>query len=223
MSKFTSAFKAKVAIEAIKEKETIAELAKRFEVSTKKIVEWESEFLANSAQAFEKPADSKKELKKLTADNKRLLKKVGQMTIERDFFCESLRGCRIESEIAEIEKRRPAGLSRNRFCKLMKFNRSTLYYKPKGESDENLQIMEEMKRYHTNHPAAGVLTMVNMLALKGIVANPKRVRRLMRLMGIKAVYPQKSNVRLVCEEEGAAKITFELSVSGAQSSKNTFT
>ena len=48
MSKFTSAFKAKVAIEAIKEKETVAELAKRYEVSPKKITEWKDEFLANA-------------------------------------------------------------------------------------------------------------------------------------------------------------------------------
>ena len=80
------------------------------------------------------------------------------MTIECVFFCESLRGCRTESEIAEIVKRRPAGLSRNRFCKLMHFNRSTLYNKPKGESEGNLRIMEEMDRYYMEHPTAGVLT-----------------------------------------------------------------
>lgn len=94
--------------------------------------------------------------------------------------------------MAEIEKRRPAGLSRNRFCKLMQFNRSTLYYKPKGESEENLRIMEEMDKYYMEHPTAGVLTMVNMLALIGIMVNQKRARRLLRLMGINAIYPKKS-------------------------------
>ena len=52
MIKFTPAYKAKVAIEAIKENETVTELAKRFEVSPGKIVEWKAEFLANAAQAF---------------------------------------------------------------------------------------------------------------------------------------------------------------------------
>lgn len=82
-------------------------------------------------------------------------------------------------------------MSRNRFCKLMHLNRSNLYYKPKGESAENLHIMELMDRYYTEHPTSGVLTMVNMLALLGITANPKRVRRLLRKMGLLAIYPKK--------------------------------
>ena len=76
----------------------------------------------------------------------------------------------------------------------MQFNRSNLYYKPKGESEEcsalplccakNLHVMEQMDRYYLEHPTAGVLTMVNMLSLLGIVVNPKRVRRLLRKMNI---------------------------------------
>ena len=86
MSKFTSAFKAKVAIEAIKEKETVAELAKRYEVTPGKIKEWKEEFLANAEQAFEKPVNNEKEVKALKQEKERLLKKDGQLTLECDFF-----------------------------------------------------------------------------------------------------------------------------------------
>ena len=86
MSKFTPAFKAKVAIEAIKETSTIEELAKRFEVSPSKITEWKDEFLRNAGQAFERPSDNKKELRQLKSENERLLRKVGQLTIDCDFF-----------------------------------------------------------------------------------------------------------------------------------------
>ena len=82
-------------------------------------------------------------------------------------------------------------MSRKKFCDYMHFNRSNLYYNPKGESEENLRIMEAMDKYYLEHPTAGVLTMVNMLFLLGFVVNPKRVRRLLRKMNIHAVYPQK--------------------------------
>jgi transposase len=86
MSKFTAAFKAKVAIETIKEKETVQELARRFGVSPSKVTEWKDEFLAHAEQAFDRPSDSRKEMKKLKSENDRLLKKVGQLTIDCDFF-----------------------------------------------------------------------------------------------------------------------------------------
>lgn len=107
------------------------------------------------------------------------------------FFCQSLRGRQTQSEIIELEKKRPAGIPRKRYCKLMGLNRTTLYYKPKGESTENLKMMEMMDKYYLDHPTAGVLTMVNMLILAGLTVGTKRVRRLMRKMGLMVIYPQK--------------------------------
>ena len=48
-----------------------------------------------------------------------------------------------------------------------------------------------MDEYHSEHPTAGVRTMRSMLLMQGIAVNEKRVRRLMRKMGIQAIYPQK--------------------------------
>lgn len=89
LSKYDSAFKAKVAMEAMKERESLSELAKRFNVSPTKITQWKEEFMQNAFQAFEKPADNKRELKKIKAENERLLRKVGQMTIDCDFFAKA--------------------------------------------------------------------------------------------------------------------------------------
>ncbi len=74
----------------------------------------------------------------------------------------------------------------------MKCNRSSLYYEPKGESKENLELMEAMDKYYLGHPTAGVRTMVNMFLLQGKAVNAKRIRRLMRKMNLVPIYPQRS-------------------------------
>lgn len=55
--KFSAAFKAKVAIEALKKRESLAELSKRFEVHPNMISKWKQDFLENSASVFEKEKD----------------------------------------------------------------------------------------------------------------------------------------------------------------------
>lgn len=75
---------------------------------------------------------------------------------------------------------------------LLEIPRSTLYYKPIGESPENLEIMQKMDKHHIEHPTCGVLGMQDMLRLNGFQINHKRIRRLMRLMNIRVKYPQKS-------------------------------
>ena len=85
-SKFDSAFKAKVAIEAIKESKTLSELAVEYGVSPNKITQWKEELLDNANQAFEKGGVSAVEMKKVKDERDRLYKKVGQLTLECDFF-----------------------------------------------------------------------------------------------------------------------------------------
>lgn len=82
--KFSSAFKAKVAIEALKEKETLAELSRRFEVSQEIISRWKGEFVKLSSGVF----DNKhvKDDCTPTEDVKTLRAKIGELTIERDFL-----------------------------------------------------------------------------------------------------------------------------------------
>ena len=65
-------------------------------------------------------------------------------------------------------------------CDLLGISKSGLYYLPKGESDENLEIMKKMDKYHHDHPTYGVLQMQDYLFALGFIVNHKRVRRLMR-------------------------------------------
>ena len=76
-------------------------------------------------------------------------------------------------------------------CELLQINRSSLYYRPLGESPENLKLMRQMDCHATQFPAKGMLFMVHMLGRKGYRVNPKRVRRLLRKMGHRNLYPRK--------------------------------
>lgn len=88
-SKFDSAFKAKVAIEALQEKEPLAVLAKKYNVAPSVITSWKEELLQNSSKAFESDATDKREVRQLKSQNERLMRKVGQLTLECDFFAQA--------------------------------------------------------------------------------------------------------------------------------------
>jgi len=83
--KFSSAFKARVAIETLKERETLAELSKRFEVHPNMIGKWKQEFLEKSSTVFEGKSEEKPEV-----DADKLYSKIGQLEIENDFLKKSL-------------------------------------------------------------------------------------------------------------------------------------
>ena len=73
-------------------------------------------------------------------------------------------------------------------CRILGLSRTAHYYKPKGESEENLQIMKKIDKEHIEHPAKGVVGMTDFLLENNFKVGLRRVRRLMRLMGIQAVY-----------------------------------
>lgn len=77
-------------------------------------------------------------------------------------------------------------------CKILSLSRSNLYYKKAGEPPENLLVMKLMDEEYTRRPYKGVLRMMAYLDELGHCVNVKRARRLLRLMGLEAIYPKKN-------------------------------
>jgi putative transposase len=85
---------------------------------------------------------------------------------------------------------RPAGMSILRQCELLELARSTFYYQPLGENAYNLMLMRLIDEQFTKRPFYGIPRMTAWLRATGHLVNEKRIRRLMRRMGLETIYPK---------------------------------
>jgi len=79
-------------------------------------------------------------------------------------------------------------ISVRRQCQLLVLPRSSLYYLTQPESDEDLRLMREIDELHLLYPFFGSRQLTRWLRRQGEVINRKRVRRLMRLLGLETIY-----------------------------------
>ena len=75
-------------------------------------------------------------------------------------------------------------------CRILGINRSGLYYNPVPTSQETLTIMGLLDKEHTRHPFYGVPKMTEFLKRTGYTIGPDKVRTLLRMMGLEAIYPK---------------------------------
>ena len=80
--KYTPEFKAQVAIETLKDQSTLAELAKKYEVSPTMISHWKADLVKNAGSAFGKQGKSEEEVEK---KNQELYAKIGKLEMMLDF------------------------------------------------------------------------------------------------------------------------------------------
>ena len=84
-TKHTATFKAKVALAAVREHETVAEIARRYKVHGNVVYKWKRQLIDNVTQAFE--TETKGDGVEREGE---LLKKIGELTVERDFLSRGL-------------------------------------------------------------------------------------------------------------------------------------
>jgi hypothetical protein len=93
-------------------------------------------------------------------------------------------------------------LSLSRQCQVLLISRSSFYYELKGESPENLSLMRRIDELFLKYPFYGSRQMVRKLRRENIHVGRHRVRRLMRLMGLQAIYqaPRTSDPHSLCQK-----------------------
>src|ERR1700692_2542577 len=88
-----------------------------------------------------------------------------------------------------------AGLSVNRQCTLLGIARSSFYYQPRPPSAEELHLLNRLDRIFTEHPGYGSRRLQGSLAREGISVGRRRIRRLMRKLGLCAIRPKRNTSR----------------------------
>jgi putative transposase len=192
-NRYTSEFKTKVVLEVLREEQTVNEIASKYELSPVMIGRWKAEFLERASMVFEKKTgEADKVRKEFESKQEHLEKLVGQLTVEVDWLKKNLalnespeaRKAMVERDHAEISVKRQADL--------LNVNRTSVYRpdKEQRESEENVQIMHRIDEIYMKHPFFGYRRMTWFLQDQGFEINRKRVRRLMQLMGVEAIYPK---------------------------------
>ncbi|MFG6543421.1 IS3 family transposase [Sulfitobacter sp. M22298] len=178
------AFKAKVALAAIKGERTLIELAQDFDVHPNQIKQWRDQLLEGATGVF---GDGLKAVPEPVVDVKTLHAKIGELTLENDFL---FRRARQGGSAAERKKMidRTAKLSVGRQAKVPGISRSSVYYKPRPVSDADLKLMHRIDKLHMEFPFAGSRMLRGLLVQEGFKVGRLHVATLMKRMGIEALY-----------------------------------
>ncbi len=178
------AFKAKVALAALKGDKTMSELATQFDVHPNQIKQWKDQLLDGVTDVFDDTPQASKEPE---IDVTSLHAKIGQLTLENDFFSRSARQGRSVAERKEMTDRSHR-LSLARQADLLGISRSSLYYIPRPTSEEDLRLMRRIDELHMDYPFAGNRMMKGLLCQEGFATGRLHVATLMKQMGIEALY-----------------------------------
>ena len=178
-------FKFKIALEAVKGVKTISQLAAQYNVHPTQISTWKKQLLLQGSTLFVRPNDRQR--REQQEQEAALYEQIGRLKMELEWLKKKLPPLiELKREILDVGH---PGLSIRRQCELMGLNRSSYYYQPAIESPLNLTLMRLIDEQYLRTPFYGYLKMTEYLRqTKEYQVNPKRVYRLMQLMGLRAVF-----------------------------------
>jgi len=191
---YSAEFKAKLVLEVLEGEKPINEIASSYEIIPKNLINWKQQFLENMSLAFDKSAvvkEYKEEIETLQKTNDTLAKKVGNLTIERDFLegkLVSLASSKERKALLDVKLE----LSLNKQCKLLHVAKSSLYYqfsKPFGTGDE-IKLLDAINNIYSDFPTYGSRRIHAQLLRDGVSIGKKFVKKAMKYMGIVALYPK---------------------------------
>jgi len=191
---YSADFKAKLVLEVLEGEKTVNEIASRYEVLPVSLKNWKKQFLENMSLAFDKSTvvkEYKDEIEVLQKDNDALAKKVGKLSIEKDFLEGKLVSLASSKERKNLLDTK-LNLSLNRQCKLLHIGKSSLYYQPVKpfSTSSALKLLDAINNIYSDFPFYGYRRIHSQLLRDGYNVGKKFVKKAMRYMGIEALYPK---------------------------------
>jgi putative transposase len=210
---YSAEFKAKVVLEVLEAELTLNQIASKYELLPANVKNWKKMFLENISLAFDKSAvvkEYKDKIEVLQSSNDNLAKKVGNLTVEKDFLVEKLQSL-VLKDIPYLFRSKTRKkfvdtkhkLSLNHQCKLLHIAKSTLYYSPvkKFSSEWDIKFLNELNEIHSvprghflassrQFPYYGTRRLVTALENEGFSVGRKLLKSAMEYIGIKALYPK---------------------------------
>jgi putative transposase len=191
---YTAGFKAKIVLEVLEAEQTLNEIASKYELLPANVKNWKKMFLENMSLAFDKSTvvkEYKSEIEILQKSNDQLAKKVGNLTVEKDFLVEKLQSL-VSSKGRKTFVDTEHNLSLNKQCQLLNIAKSTLYYEAvkRFSSEEDLKMLNTLNDIYSEFPYYGTRRLVTALGNEGFNLGRKRMKSAMDYMGIRALYPK---------------------------------
>jgi putative transposase len=191
---YSAEFKAKVVLEVLKGEMTLNQIASKYELLPANVKNWKKIFLENMSLAFDKSTvvkEYKEKIETLQKDKDSMAKKVGELTLEKDFLegkLASLVSSKTRKKFVDTKHK----LSLNHQCKLLHIAKSTLYYTPvkRFSSEWEIKLLNKLNEIHSEFPYYGTRRLVTALENEGYWVGRKFIKSAMEYMGIRALYPK---------------------------------
>jgi putative transposase len=190
---YSAEFKTKLVLEVLKNDKTLNQVASENNITPKNLQNWKKTFLDNAEIAME-PARAVKEyknqIKDLEAKNDQYAKIVGKLTVERDWLSKKVGslGLKIKKSLVEPKLK---NISITRQCKLIKLNRSSLYYKSRINQRKNNLLMH-INSIYEKLPIYGAAKVHRQLLEDGYRVCVNTVSKYRNELGLKAILALKN-------------------------------
>ena len=200
---FTAEFKTKLVLEVLKNENTLNEIASKNNITPNNLQNWKKIFLENAEVAME-PAKVVKEYKeeniKLQSEIDRYAKVVGKITLEKEWLEGKLRGLDLlskkklidsndlkdDNQSKDSKTNSKPNISVSAQCKLLKLNRSSLYYKPLI-NEHKISIKNKINDIYKEIPIYGELKVHRQLLEDGYKVSLNTVSKYRKQMNLKAI------------------------------------